>query len=160
MPAPYVMISAQEFCEITGLTMARFKRYRTLLRNAPPDQKPFPTEVYEYKTTVIFDVEELCGWFIDLYEDMVALEEKRLSEAVKTLQISTGAKDLDALVDLSSAVSRARLGLALYSNRERPKLQKQLDEAHKNYVKLPKEILASKKVLAEAQRLLKKLDAA
>lgn len=154
------MISAQEFCDVTGLTMSRFKRYRTMLRAAPADSEPFPAEVYEYNTTVIFDVEELCEWFVGLYEGMVIRQEALLGEAVKTLQHRTGASDLDTIADLPSAVSRARLGLVRYSNRERSTLQKQLDEAHKNYVKLPKEIIASKKVLAESRRILERFHSA
>ncbi|MFJ2116136.1 hypothetical protein ACIOEX_30340 [Streptomyces sp. NPDC087850] len=154
----YVMISAQEFCDLTGLTMARFKRYRNLMHAAP--EEPFPAEVYEYNTTVIFDVEELCEWFVDLYEGMVTKQESLLGEAVKTLQYRTGISDLNTIADLPSVVSRARLGLAHYSNRERPTLQKQIDAAHKNYVKMPKEIIASKKVLAESRRILERAHAA
>ncbi|WP_409238411.1 hypothetical protein [Streptomyces sp. PA5.6] len=151
------MISAQEFCDVTGLTMARFKRYRTLMRNAPLDQEPFPVEVYEYNTTVIFDVEELCEWFVDLYEEMVPRQEALLGEAVETLQRHTGVRDLETIADLAAAVSHARLKLVGYPNRERAALQKQLEEAYKNYLKLPKEILASKKVLTESEHLLKQL---
>ncbi|KUL44798.1 hypothetical protein ADL22_12710 [Streptomyces sp. NRRL F-4489] len=152
----YVMISAQEFCDLTGLTMARFKRYRKLLHAAP--KEPFPAEVYEYHTTVIFDVEELCEWFIDLYEDMVPSEESRLGEAARTLQHRLKVEDLNTVDDLATAVQRAKvLGFVGYSNRERVTLQKQLDKAYKDYLKLPKEILASKKVLTESQRLLKRL---
>lgn len=157
----YVLISAQEFCDITGLTMARFKRYRNLLRAAPADREPFPAEVYEYNTTVIFDVEELCEWFADLYEGMVSRQEARLSEAVETLQRHTGERNLNQIEDLSAAVSYARSGLLTsVSNRERPALQRQLLAAHKDYLKLPKEILASKKVLAESRRLLERSHAA
>lgn len=156
----YILISAQEFCDTTGLTTARFKRYRSLFRAAPTGQEPFPQEVYEYNSTVIFDAEELCEWFIDLYEAMVIQQEALLSEAVKTLQQRIGVNDLNTLDDLTPAVSRARLRLASYPNRERATLQKQLEEAHKNFLKLPREILASKKVLTEAQRILEKLPSA
>ncbi len=153
------MISAQEFCELTGLTMARFKRYRNLLHAAPDE--PFPAEVYEYNTTVIFDVEELCEWFVNLYEEMVPKQEALLGQAVETLQCRTGERNLNKIKDLSAAVSRARFNLlASASNRERPTLQKQLEEAHKNYLKLPKEIVASKKVLAESRRILERAHAA
>ncbi|MFI2616607.1 hypothetical protein [Streptomyces sp. NPDC018584] len=151
----YVLISAQEFCDVTGLTMARFKRYRNLFHAAPDE--PFPVEVYEYNTTIIFDVEELCEWFVDLYEDMVPKQETLLGEAVETLQRCTGEKNLNKIKDLPAAVSHARFNLLTSaSNRERPALQKQLQEAHKNYVKLPKEILSSKKVLTESRRLLER----
>ncbi|MFE9412275.1 hypothetical protein ACFYN0_26305 [Streptomyces sp. NPDC006704] len=155
----YVMISAQEFCDLTGLTLARFKRHRTRFHAAPDD--PFPTEVYEYNTTAIFDVEELCEWFVDLYEQMIPTQEALLGEAVETLQRRTGERNLNKIKDLPAAVSRARFDLlTAASNRERPTLQKQLQEAHKNYLGLPREILASKKVLAEARRLLTRVQVA
>ncbi|MDJ0463068.1 hypothetical protein [Streptomyces sp. H27-C3] len=153
----YVMISAQEFCDVTGLTMARFKRYRSLMRKAPADMEPFPPEVYEYNTTVIFDTGELCEWFIDLYTEKITHEEERLSEAVKTLQTSLKVNDLNTIENWERAFTTARLALVGYTNRERPATQKRLDQARSDYFKLPKEILTSKKVLAESERVLKEL---
>lgn len=140
----YVMISAQEFCDVTGLSLSTFKNYRKKFKNLP-DEGRFPEEVYEYHNTAIFDVEELCDWWIEMHVAKAERLEQQLSDAMHVLQDYFKTKDLTAVDDMER-----RAGSSLVPHG----MQGRLREAYRVYGYMPDMILGSRKLLAATEALM------